>query len=372
MNRMTLRVLFVLLAAGLMLTAASCKLDTPETEPAIQTQPTEITEPTETQPLQTEPAETEPVETEPAEERFTLTFVGDCTLGSDPKHYKTATGFIETIGEDYEFPFRNVASYFENDDFTIINLEGVLCDGGQPANKSFTFRGPPSYINILTENSVEAVTLANNHTMDYGQTAYDATKTLLEEAGIVYVEKKLTAITTTESGLTIGLCAANFSFSEDTLRQQIADLREHGAQIVIFAIHWGTEGSYRPTSYQIKLAHAVIDAGADIVWGNHPHVLQPIEEYNGGIIFYSLGNFSFGGNAHPLDYDTALIQQEVIRDQNGNVTLGELTIVPASVSSVSDRNNFQPTPYAQDTEEYNRAMSKLDGTWTGHNLKLDR
>ena len=118
-------------------------------------------------------------------------------------------------------------------------------------------------------------------------------------------------------------------------------------------------------------ADSILDAGADIVFGSHPHVLQPIEEYGGGIIFYSLGNFSFGGNGAPKDYDTALVQQEVIRDAEGTVSLGQLSIVPASVSSVAERNNFQPTPYEPGTEEYNRVLSKLDETFSGPNLKID-
>ena len=141
--------------------------------------------------------------------------------------------------------------------------------------------------------------------------------------------------------------------------------------LVVFAPHWGVEGTYRPTEEQKQVGHAAIDAGADIVFGSHPHVLQPIEEYGGGILFYSLGNFSFGGNGAPRDYDTALVQQEIIRDGEGNVRLGQLTVVPASVSSVTGRNNFQPTPYEPGTEAYNRVLSKLDGTFSGGNLKID-
>ena len=176
---------------------------------------------------------------------------------------------------------------------------------------------------------------------------------------------------TTKNGLTIGLYAAvYYKLDVEDMTAEITRLRRQGADIVIFAPHWGTEGTYHPTAEQERVGRAAIDAGADIVFGSHPHVLQPIEEYNGGIIFYSLGNFSFGGNGYPQDYNTALVQQEVIRDGDGSVRLGQLTIVPASVSSVSDRNNFQPTPYAPGTEDYNRVLSKLDGTFSGPNLKI--
>lgn len=367
MNRITLRVLLVLLlAAGMVLMAASCKGETAEAAPEAVAAP----EPDETLPQGTEmpvtpvsvtePTVTEPTQTEPQEERFRLTFAGDCTLGANPVNYYAGVGFIKTVGEDYAYPFRNVLSFFENDDFTMVNLEGALCDGGAPVPKTHNFRGPTAYINILTENSVEAVTVANNHTMDYGPQGYASTLAALEGAGIPYVERDASAIVTTESGLTIGLYGSMFCyFDMDAMEADLADLREQGADIIIFATHWGVEYSYRPSTEQVRVAHAAIDAGADIVYGTHPHVLQPIEEYNGGIIYYSLGNFCFGGNSCPDDFDTALLQQEVIRDRSGGVRLGELTIVPASVSSISGRNNYQPTPYEQGTESYDRVLRKL-------------
>lgn len=324
-----------------------------------KTLPQETAAPVPTVPA-TEPPVTEPPQTEPPEERFLLTFVGDCTLGANPVNYFAGVGFIKTVGEDYAYPFRNVISFFENDDFTMVNLEGALCDGGSPAQKKYNFRGPTAYIDILTENSVEAVNLANNHTLDYGQGGYDSTVAVLEEAGIPYVERDRSALVTTESGLTIGLYGSMFCyFDMDTMAADLADLRERGADVIIFATHWGAEYTYRPSTEQVRVAHAAIDAGADIVYGTHPHVLQPIEEYNGGIIYYSLGNFCFGGNSCPDDFDTALLQQEVIRDGSGSVRLGELTIVPASVSSISGRNNYQPTPYECGTEGYDRVLKKL-------------
>ena len=88
-------------------------------------------------------------------------------------------------------------------------------------------------------------------------------------------------------------------------------------------------------------------------------MLQPVEQYNGGIIYYSMGNFSFGGNIYPKDYDTVLIQQEVIRHPHGAVTLGETTIVPCSVTSEKGHNNFQPTPCEEGSEQHVRIMKKL-------------
>ena len=322
--------------------------DAPETE--ATTLPTEA-------PVE-ETEETLPTETEPEQNRYLLTFVGDCTLGNSVQHQYTSGGFNNVVGEDYNYNFQNVGEYFANDDFTMINLEGVLGEEGWPAGKAFEFRGPSGYINILTGGSVEALTLANNHARDYGQRGYDRTVALLEEAGIGYVEKDKTAMFTTERGLTIGVFGACFTYPEN-MAEIVTGLREEGAEIVIYAIHWGAEGSYEPRSHQVQQAYDAIDAGVDIVYGHHPHVLQKIEEYNGGIIYYSMGNFCFGGNQSPPDYDTVILQQQVISHPDGAVELGELTVIPASISSSDEINNYQPTPYEPGSEEYERTMGKL-------------
>ena len=317
-----------------------------------------------TEPVETEPVETVPPYTGPGGETYVLTFAGDCTLGCSLNHAYNGYGFIKTVGEDYDYPFVNVKTFFENDDYTFVNLEGPLCVGGNPAVKEHVFRGDPAYVAMLTGSGVEFASLSNNHSMDYGNTGYAETKENLTNAGIAYVERDSSVIVTTESGLTIGIYGAvYYLLDEEVITKEIATLRRQGVDLVIFAPHWGSENSYVTTEEQVKLAHAAIDAGADIVYGTHPHVLQPIEEYNGGVIFYSLGNFSFGGNIYPKDYDTALLQQQIIRNADGTVSLGELTIIPANISALSDRNNYQPTLYEEGSEGYERVMQKLSGTF---------
>ena len=341
-----------------------------ETLPAVETVVDETVMPTETV-APTLPPETEPPVTEPKEKHYTLTFAGDCTFGSVSKNWSNSNHFIKTIGENYDYPFANVREYFENDDFTMINLEGPLTDSSSGAqSKTFAFRGPTAYTQIMTGSSVEAVTLANNHAEDYGKAGYESTTKVLKEAGITYVEKNDTAMYTTESGLKIGLYAGAFDISTSDVKNDIAKLRNSGAEIVVCAFHWGEEGHYRPSADQQKIAKAAIDAGADIVYGHHPHVLQKIEQYKDGYIFYSLGNFSFGGAALPGDYDTAMLQMDVVRDENGKVSLGELTIIPCSISSTTKQNNFQPTPL-EEGKVYDRVLSKLDGSFKGANLNVD-
>ena len=342
--------------------------------PAETVPPTETVAPTEapTEPPVTEPPVTEPPVTEPKEKHYTLSFAGDCTFGSIKSNWNNPNHFIQTIGEDYDYPFANVRQYFENDDFTIINLEGPLTDESSGAqSKKFAFRGPTAYSAIMTGSSVEAVTLANNHAEDYGKAGYTSTKQVLDDAGITYVEKDKTALHTTESGLKIGLYASSFSnITTKGIQNGIAQLKKDGAEIIICAFHWGEEGVYRPDGTQQKMAKVAIDAGADVVYGHHPHVLQPIEQYGSGYIFYSMGNFSFGGAALPQDYDTVLLQLDVIRDENGRVRLGELTAIPCSYKSDAGQNSFQPTP-VEEGATYDRILKKLGGEFTGGNLNVD-
>ena len=364
--------LFCLILAALLLAGCSAKeeaaeattLSTESTVP-VQTEPvTEATEP---------PTEVTEEPTEPPEEHYLFTFAGDCTFGSLEEHIRSEYGFTMTVGDDYGFPFRNVAEYFLEDDFSMVNLEGVLADQSTAVVKKHVFRGPTHLVNILTENSVEAVTIANNHTMDHGQAGYDSTVATLTDAGVTFAEQDGSFIYTTESGLTLGVYSVSLdNLNIDQITAAIAVLdADPKVDIVILAAHWGIENTFKPNEQQQSVGHAAIDAGADIVFGTHPHVLQPIEEYNGGIIYYSLGNFSFGGNGSPKDYDTAFVQQEVIREVDGTVHLGELTIIPCSISTNPHQNDFRPTPYAADSKEYARIMSKLDGSYTGGNLPYD-
>ena len=305
-------------------------------------------------------AATVPSETEPVEERFLLTFVGDCTFGASPANYYAGEGFIKTMGEDYGYPFRNLIDYFREDECSFINLEGPLTDVGNPVQKTHIFHGPSDYIRILTENSVEFASLANNHALDYGQSGYDSTVNLLQDAGIPYVERDASTVFITKNGLTIGVYGAvYYHLDMEDMVTEITALKDQGCDLVIYAPHWGVEKTNVQTAQQTEFAYAAIDAGADIVWASHPHALQPIEYYEDGVIFYSLGNFSFGGFTVPQDFDTALLQQEIIRDGEGQISLGQLTIVPCCISSIAGRNNYQPTPYAPETEDYSRVLEKL-------------
>lgn len=366
-------VLAVILVINLVLVFTLDALKPASTPTPTPTQTTTVPTETPTEPTQAPTQAPTVAPTEPLYESFTLTFTGDSTLGTEEGNWTASDTFNNVIGTDYGFPYRNVLQYFANDDCTFVNLEGVLAEKGVGVaqDKRFRFRGPVAYTEILTGSSVEVVSIANNHTSDYGPEGLASTKNALDAAGVKYAGHQSSTMITTKSGLKIGFYAISFFLSESDLKTEIADMRAAGAEVIVVSLHKGDEGYYTLTSEQQRIAHFAIDAGADIVWGHHPHVLQKIEQYNDGVIMYSLGNFSFGGNRNPKDKDTAVIQQEIIREKDGTIRLGELTIIPCNVSSVSGRNNYQPTPYEPGTEEYDRVLSKLDGSFSGPDVPPD-
>lgn len=279
----------------------------------------------------------------------TISAIGDCTLGTDVS-FNTTTNFdaFDAVNGHAWF-FRNVREILENDDVTFANLEGALTTADTRENKEYAFRGSPDYTEVLRQGSVEVVTLANNHSGDYGAQGLEDTERSLTEAGIDYcsgdtiVIKEINGIPVAFIGIYV---LRDGMACEDQVRETIASAQAQGAQLVVVAFHWGSEKATQPDETQQALAHTAVDCGADLVIGHHPHVLQGIEEYNGTYIVYSLGNFCFGGNSTPSDMDTMIYRQTFTVGRNGPTGKGEVEIIPCSVSSVEGYNNYQPTPAA--------------------------
>lgn len=291
---------------------------------------------------------------------LTLSVVGDCTLGTDEYFdYDTSlNAYYENYGADYFMA--NVKSIFSKDDLTIANFEGTLTESTEREDKQFAFKAPASYANILTAGSIEAVNTANNHSHDYGEESFNDTLKALDTANILHFGYDETAVTEVK-GVKVGLVGIyelnDHLGREEQLKQNIAKVKQDGAQLIVVIFHWGNEKEEVPDENQKTLGHLAIDEGADLVCGHHPHVLQGIEEYKGKNIVYSLGNFCFGGNAYPSDMDTIIFQQTFTIDQNGVKDDNVTNIIPCSISSDSDYNNYQPTP--AEGEEATRIMQKI-------------
>ena len=220
----------------------------------------------------------------------------------------------------------------------------------------------------MTSAGIDAVNLANNHSYDYGEQGFTDTIAALDAAKIKNFGDERTAIFETLDGAKVGLFGINAverssDDVSDTMLKDIATLKTENCDLVVGSFHWGVEGDYDIEATQSELAHAAIDAGCDLVLGTHPHVLQGIEKYKDRYICYSLGNFCFGGNTHPKDFNT-MIYQQTFTFENGELvvndeTLQQMDVVPCSVSSTSSINNYQPMPLSGDSAT--TLLQKLNG-----------
>lgn len=223
----------------------------------------------------------------------------------------------------YEHPFAAVKSELAGGDINIANMESPIATGGREyTGKQFRFRAEPAVAKAVRAAGFNLVTLANNHSMDFGGEALAETLQHLDSAGIAWIgagenldEARKMALYTikgkkvaflgysltqpieffagkTRSGTTPGY--------EKIVTTDVASARRQ-ADYVIVSFHWGREASTTVQEYQRKAAHSAIDAGADAIIGHHPHILQGIERYKQGIIFYSLGNFTFASKSTTAD-----------------------------------------------------------------------
>ncbi len=279
--------------------------------------------------------------------RLTITAAGDCTFGGE-EGSKGRRRFIDLANtEGYDYFFDGVRQVFENDDLTIVNLEGPLTTAVKSNKHGFVFKGDPEYVNILTGSSVELCNLANNHTMDYGKNGLKDTVNVLETAKIGYCGYSKTFSTTIKG---VRVCALGFTWWDSDYKQigQAIQNARANCDLLIVNMHWGIEGNTMQDHKQVAMGHAIIDAGADLVIGTHPHVYQGIEKYKGKYIVYSLGNFCFAGNANPNDKRCLIFQQTFSFNPGmgiaqANITDSGINIIPCTVSSVKYQNDFQPT-----------------------------
>ena len=275
-----------------------------------------------------------------------ISFVGDTTLGQDNKfgyHGRFNYYFDHVAKGDYSYFFGGVIDVLANDDYTVANLEGTLTTSNDIWEKSFNFKGKPSYVNILKQGSVEAVNIANNHIFDFRESGMKETINTLKDARIDYFGYD-DVLVRDIGGIKVGFFGLSTwghrSARKKDIENSINKLKELKAEIIIFNFHSGIERDNYPDRVQQQMARYAVDLGADLVIGHHPHVLQGIEYYKGKYIAYSLANFVFGGNSNPVDKDTMILQTK-IRIENDVKTI-DLNIIPASVSGVTHRNDFRP------------------------------
>ena len=291
--------------------------------------------------------------------QVTISFAGDCTLGYDDtfSYMHSFPQVLEIQNNHYGYFFEKVQTLFERDDLTLVNLETTFTNATRKANKKYRFKGPPEYVQVLTEGSIEMVNVSNNHIYDYLQEGFEDTIKTLEDAGIYYSGEDHMAIYEAKG---IKIASLGYGGWNDSIRNSLEkDIKKarEAADMVIVSFHWGQERSYYPNNTQIYLGRLSIDLGADVVIGHHPHVIQGIEKYKDKHIIYSLGNFSFGGNKNPSDQDT-FIFQNTFYFRNKTLVRNEGKIIPCSISSVKIGNNYQPV--ILEDQERDRVLSRID------------
>lgn len=310
----------------------------------------------------------------PEEVRITISAAGDVTLGNyRGQGYEVSFRQTYDQGAGDSYFLGNVADIFSGDDMTLVNLEGPLTRSEDfLEGQEFCISGDPEYVNILTAGSVEAVSMANNHRLDYHEQGTADTVAALEEAGIVYAYDGYYGMYETR-GIRIGMVSVNEVEQgigvEKFLREGLSKLREEGADLVFACCHWGVERENYPEDAQKALGRKCIDWGYDLVVGHHPHVLQGIEAYQGRYILYSLGNFCFGANRNPQDKDSMIFQQTFTFLDGEKQESQEIRVIPCSVSSISGRNDYRPTP-AQGAEAQ-RILDRINEYSRDFGVELD-
>ncbi|MBO8163588.1 MAG: CapA family protein [Brevibacillus sp.] len=253
-----------------------------------------------------------------------LTFVGDVMMdGNVEKRLKA---------EGYDYPYRHIGETFQQDDYTIANLETPVTKRGTPeADKQYVYKSPPEAIPAMKAAGIDLVNLANNHILDQGVEGLLDTMRVLDDNGIRYIgagadaNQAYAPVWVERNGISIaffgfsrvvpkvswyaGVNKPGVAASYDPARavESIRSAR-HKADLIVVIAHWGKEKENFPAAHQKALARAYIDAGADLVVGGHPHVLQGFESYKKKWIAYSLGNFIFTRSTHPTTWETMILQ----------------------------------------------------------------
>jgi poly-gamma-glutamate synthesis protein (capsule biosynthesis protein) len=246
---------------------------------------------------------------EKKEREYTLLFAGDVMLS------RAVGRSIEKYGGgDYRYPFLKIAGVVRSADFAFANLESPISSRGKNQGSIYSFRADPKVVEGLVFAGFDALSIANNHIWDWGREALEDTIHLLSAgrivpfgAGVNYSdanEPKFLSVGSLRLAL-LGYTnlmprsleatasrAGLSQFEPELIRKKIFDTRNQ-ADIIIVSMHWGDEYEASANTLQKSLARQFIDAGADLVIGHHPHVIQEVEKYKQGWIAYSLGNFVF-------------------------------------------------------------------------------
>lgn len=310
-------------------------------------------------------------ETELVEEKreVTISMVGDIIF------YGSVEASMQKYGD--AFILEGYGHLMKESDIVLGNLETCMSKRGKPMeDKQFTFRGRPDALKVLKDNNFSAVSIANNHVLDFGRDAFLDTLDNLEKHGLLYAgggrnrQEANEGIIIEKNGIKIGFLAFTkvvpvvewyagknkpgivgaYKVHEEQFVEAIQQIKKN-CDVLVVSVHWGKEASTEIRDEEKYIGHSMIDAGADIIMGHHPHVVQGIEIYKGKPIFYSLGNFIF--TKSKLDICNKTIMATVTVDDKGNVS--DIKVVPGII------NSGKPTPMdSAEREVFIRYLNSLN------------
>jgi len=271
---------------------------------------------------------------------ISISFVGDILLAS-------RIGInINQYGTDY--PFEKVKTLLSTSDFAVGNLESAVAVTGTPiSGKEYTFRADPKVIAGIKNSGLDIVSLANNHVLDFGRDAFIETLRHIKDSGLNYIgagediDEAYRPVIVEKDGKKAAVFAASRvipsgswyagintsgvagAYNTERLVEEIENVRGNVDYVIVY-LHWGTEREQEPNKLQKSLARLLIDSGADVVVGTHPHVLQGFEFYKGKVIAYSLGNFIF------TNYNNPTVILNVVFD---NKRVESVEVIPCMIKS---------------------------------------
>lgn len=300
--------------------------------------------------------------------RVTFAFAGDVQMA----------GKVDDIlrQQGYDYPYSEVKSWFQQADIGLVNLETPVTTRGQPVqDKTYVYRSSPKALPPLAEAGIDVVNLANNHVLDQGIEGLVDTKAHLEEAGIQYMgagmneKEAFLPVILDKHGIRVAILGFSHVVPDGSWKAgpnqpgvaetydpkravEAIEKAKAEADLVVVIVHWGEERKEEPNPKQVDMAYRYIDAGADLVVGGHPHVLQGFERYNGKWIAYSLGNFVFSTNSNERTWETIILEASCSSD--GDCDLNAVPILTKFA---------HPVPMAQ--QEGNALLQRLSSLSIG-------
>ena len=294
------------------------------------------------------------------EQEMILSFIGDLSIGDATQSRASEASLTNVIKKQgYAWPFSLVADYLKNDDYTFGNLEVVFTERENLKAKKILYCliGQPDFVQVLINGGVDVLNTINNHSFNFAEKGYQDTLDILDQAGLNHFgtnkpgsgnpqETDILGVAEVK-GVRIGMVGISYPDEKrdfKKLETRIQKLKnEMGCQLVVCSLHWGREDHPQYLyNWQMSLARKLVDAGADVIWGHHPHVLHPVMFYKGKPIMFSTGNFIFGTIGQMKTDDTGIFQLHY--DVSGDEpVLTEMSVVPCKTGKRGDYRPYELT-----------------------------